>query len=195
MDDVRQRALGAILTNAVFSWQTLATALITVVLFFFFPAPFPWWQSWFWLIGGAIAEFGFIAATLTDPQAATQAVARQFEQRYDLSEIKNTVSRGRLRDALDYRRNMLNLAKQQQGAMRTSLMQTISDIDSWIEHMYDLSKHVDAFESNVLVERDLKTVPQQLKNAKTRLDMEKDPAVRSDLENQIKQLEQQQTNL
>lgn len=194
-ENVRQRALGAILMNAVVSWQTLVTLLVTAILFLFFPAPFPWWQAWFWLAGGVIAEAGFVISALTDPQAAQQAVARQFASQYDLAEIKNPVSRGRLRDALEYRRNMLNLARQQKGAMRVSLEQTVNEVNAWIGHMYELSKHIDAFESNDLVERDVKMVPQQLEKAKVRLNQETDPAVQRDLQNQIKQLEQQKANL
>ena len=91
--------------------------------------------------------------------------------------------------------NMLELAKHHQGAMRSSLMQTVNDINDWIGHMYDLATHIDAFDDNDLVERDRKMVPQQIEKTRIRINQEKDPAVRSDLEDQLKQLEQQQSNL
>jgi hypothetical protein len=194
-EEVRQRALGAIITNAFLRWESLVTLVLTAVLFLFVKDPFPWWQDWFWIVGGAIAEAALVISTLTDPHAAQAAVSRQFEGQYDLDNIKNRVSRERMKNALEYRRNMLDLVKRHQGAMRTSLQQTVNDINAWISHMYDLSLHIDAFESNALVERDLKVVPQQLEKARIRLERERDPAVRRDLENQIRQLEQQRTNL
>jgi hypothetical protein len=192
---IRERAMGAVIGNAFMRWESVLTVVLTIVLFLAFPNPFPWWQSWFWLIGGAIAEAALVISALTDPEAASQAIAREFDAKYDLREIKSTVSRQRLQSALEYRRNMLALAKRHGGAMRSSLMQTVNDINDWIGHMYDLAQHIDAFDNNELVERDRKMVPQQIEKTRIRINQEKDLSVRSDLENQLKQLEQQYTNL
>ena len=53
---VRDRALGAVIGNAFLRWESVLTIVLTAILFFFVPAPFPWWQPWFWLVAGAIAE-------------------------------------------------------------------------------------------------------------------------------------------
>ncbi len=192
---VRDRALGAIMRSAVFSWQTALTLVVTMILFFAVKDPFPGWQDWFWLVGGGLAEVAFVIANLTDPDAASQAIAREFDSQYDLGQIRNPVSRQRLQSALEYRRNMLALAKRHQGAMRTSMQQTVADINDWIGHMYDLALHIDAFDNNELVERDRKMVPQQIEKAEIRLKREQDPDVQRDLQSQIKQLQQQQDNL
>lgn len=194
-NSIKQRAFGAMLTSAVLRWETLVTLVLTGALFVAFPQPFPWWENWFWLIGGAIAEFALVASTLTDPEASQAAISREFENKYDLGEIHNPVSRQRLQSALEYRRNMLKLVGRHDGAMRLSLQQTVSDINDWIGHMYELAQHIDAFEGNQLVERDRRAVPQQLDKAQQRLARENDPAVRRELENQIQQLQQQLTNL
>ena len=192
---VRGRAASAVFLNAILSWQSLLTVLITAVLFVAVPTPFAWWQSWFWLVLGAIAEVALIVSKVTDPEAAQAAVEREFTEQYDLREIRNQVSRKRLEDAIEYRRSMVKLASRHSGAMRASLMNTIADVDDWIGHMYSLALHIDAFESNDLVERDRRTVPQQLDKTRQRLAIETDPAVRADLEGQARQLELQLTNL
>ncbi len=194
-DPVRERAVAAILKNAILSWQSALTLLITFILFFAVPTPFAGWQPWFWLIGGVLAEAAFVVSNLSDPDAATQAISHEFESQFDLSRIRNPISRQRLQSALEYRRNMLVLAKRHQGAMRTSMQQTVSDINDWITHMYDLAEHIDSFDSNDLVERDRKMVPQQIEKAQIRLKQEQDPDIRRDLEIQIKQLQQQNDNL
>jgi hypothetical protein len=194
-DQVRQRALGAVLRNAIFRWESLVTLLLTGMLFVAVPQPFPWWQDWFWLVGGLVAEAALVVATLTDEQAAQQAVAREFASRYDLRTIRSRVSRERVQNALEYRQGMLNLLDRHKGAMRASLQQTINDVDDWIGHMYNLALHIDAFEENELVMRDRRMVPQQLEKTRIRLQREQDPAVRRDLEGQIRQLEQQLANL
>lgn len=192
---VRGRAAGAVLQNAILSWQTLVTLVITAILFLFVPAPLPFWQAWYWLVAGAIAEVAFIAANLSNPEAAAEAIAREFEQKYDLGRVHSAVSRQRLERALEYRRNMLRLTERHGGAMRVQLQQTVADVNDWIGHMYDLALHIDAFEGNELVERDRRMVPEQLRKAKQRVDTETDPDVHRDLQEQVKALELQLDNL
>ncbi|RMF79799.1 MAG: hypothetical protein D6737_10165 [Chloroflexi bacterium] len=195
LDPVRQRALGAILQRAVLRWETAFTIALTAALVVFFPRPFDVWQPWFWVVGGVLAELALIASTITDPEANAEAVAREFENKYDLRAISNPVSRERLQSALEYRRNMINLLARHKGAMRMHLRQTVADIDDWIAHMYNLAQHIDAFENNELVERDRQRVPQQLEKARTRLAAEHDEKVRDDLARQVQQLEQQLQSL
>jgi hypothetical protein len=196
-NEVRNRALGAIFQSAVFSWQSLLTVIVTALLFLFVPLQdiIPGAPQWLWLIAGLIAEAAFIISTISDPEEAAKALAREFEQQFDLRQIKSTVARRRLESAIEYRRNMMELVKRHQGAMRLSLQQTVNDINDWIAHMYDLALHIDAFESNELVERDRRMVPQQIEKARLRLERETDPQVRRDLESQIDQLEKQIENL
>jgi hypothetical protein len=193
--NVRGRVAGAVLLNAILSWQSLLTVLITAVLVVAVPQPFDWWLPWFWLVLGAIAEVALIVSRVTDPDAAQAAVEREFTGQYDLKDIRNPVSRKRVQDAMEYRSSMITLSKRHSGAMRASLLNTINDVDDWIGNMYDLAIHIDAFESNDLVERDRRSVPQQLDNARKRLAIETDPAVRRDLEEQARQLELQLSNL
>jgi hypothetical protein len=194
-NNVRNRALGAVLLNALTRWESLLTIGLTAGLMILQPQPFPWWQPWFWLVGGAMAEAALVISALTDPNAARQAVAREFEQRFDLRQVKSPVSRKRLEDALEYRRNLMTLAGRHSGAMRVSLEQTAADVDDWISHMYDLALHIDAFEENELVRRDRTMVPQQIAAARRRLEIERDDGVRNDLQSQIDQLNKQFDNL
>lgn len=196
-NNVRERAFGAILQSALFSWQTAVTIIVTLVLFFGvdLSADLPFWQQWFWLVLGALAETAFVVATVTDPQASQEAMTRRFERQYDMNAIKNRVSRQRLSDALEYRSNMLTLAKRAKGALRLSLLDTVDDVNNWIDHMYDLAQHIDSFESNELVERDRRMVPQQLEKTRLRMEREEAPKVKEDLARQVRQLEQQLANL
>lgn len=192
---VRNRAFGAILANAIVRWESLVTVAMTGILFFAAPQPFPWWQPWFWLVAGGVAEAALILSHLTDPAEAQRAVAREFEQKFDLNAIRKETSRERVARAIDYRRNMLTLVDRHSGAMRAQLAQTTADVSDWIAQMYDLALHIDAFEGNDLVKRDLKHVPFLLEQARGRYAQERDPSVRASLEEQIRQLEIQLQNL
>lgn len=194
-DNVRSRATGAVITNALFRWESLVTIALTAILFLFVPAPFPWWQPWFWIVAGLIAEAALVVSAITDPEASAEAVAREFENKYDMRQVKSAVSRKRLEDALEYRRNMLKLSERHSGAMRVQLQQTIADVNDWIGQMYDLALHIDSFEGNELVERDRRMVPQQLEKVQIRLRNETDAGVQRDLQEQADRLQLQLDNL
>ncbi len=194
---IRQRATQAVIRNSVLSWQTVLTVSVSVLLFLFAgdSVSFDFWQPWFWLIGGGLAEIAWVVASVTDPQAIRAMVVRELERKVDLNSIQNEVSRQRIRDAMEYRNSMFDLVGQHQGAMRMSLSQTVDDVENWIAHMYSLAQHIDTLDANELVERDRRTVPQQIDNTKKRIQQEDDPQVRADLERKLMQLEQQRSNL
>jgi hypothetical protein len=197
-DPVRRRVFGSLLMNAVLRWESLVTLVITMILFFAVPSPNIFGivlPAWAWLIMGGMAESALVLSALTDPEEAQQAMAKEFESKYDLAHIRNANSRDRLRTAMDYRRNMLRLLKQHSGGMRQQLNTTVSQVNDWIARMYDIAQHIDSFETNELVERDIRMVPQQIEKVKTRIERESDERVKQDLERQLKQLELQRMNL
>ncbi len=194
-NDVRARATGAVITNALMRWETFVTVAITILLVLFVPTPFVWWQPWFWIVAGLVAEAALLVSALSDPNASAEAVAREFEAKYNLSQIRNANSRKRISDALEYRRSMLKLVDQHGGAMKTQLQQTVADVNDWIGQMYDLALHIDGFQSNDLVERDRRNVPIQLEKVQLRLKQETDPNIQKDLKEQADRLQLQLDNL
>ncbi|MGB1287866.1 MAG: hypothetical protein ACPG7F_15105 [Aggregatilineales bacterium] len=197
-EDVRQQILGTLALNAVLRWESLVTVLVTAILFLFvndISIAGLDWQPWFWLVLGGLAEGALVYSSITDPEETQEALARQFEAQYELSQIRNNVSRQRLRKAMDYRRSMLALVKKHQAAMKMELRNVVEEVNDWIAHMYDLAEHIDSFENNEIVDRDLKSVPQQIEKVQIRISRESDERVIGDLERQLKQLRQQKLNL
>ncbi len=197
-ENARQKVLGTLLASALLRWETLVTFMVTAILFLFVQdvnLPMLEWQPWFWLVLGGLAETVLIAATLTDPEATEQALAEDFEREYDLRNIRNRVSRERLRDAFEYRRNMLKLADRSKGAMRNRLRTLVSDVSDWITYMYNLAERIDLSESNDLVQRDRQQVPRKIESVKARIKIEPDEHARRSLQVQLTHLQQQQMSL
>lgn len=195
---IRRQVFGTLVMNAVLRWESFVTLLITAILFLAvgnFEVLGVQLPAVFWLLLGGVAEGALIASTLTDPEETQEAMAREFESKYNLAHVRNSVSRERLRTAMEYRRNMITLAKRQKGAMRTDQLATIEGVNNWIAAMYELAQHIDLFETNELVERDLRMVPQRIEKVKIRIERETDPRVVDDLERQLQLLEQQKINL
>ncbi len=194
-DAMRERALRAMLADAFFRWESAATIALTMLLVFFVPQPFEWWHPVFWVIGGALAELALIIAHVTDPQSAQQAISRMFLQKYDPRSIRNPVARQRAHKAIEYRAGIEALVRQQTGAMRLGMQETLDEIDDWIEQIFRLARRMDHFQEDSILERDRRAVPQELEKLRIRLQREADPTVRRELEDAIRLKEQQLANL
>lgn len=197
-NEARRKVFGTLLMNAVLRWESFVTLLLTMILFIgvgnfeLLGLPIP---AFAWLLLGGAAEAALVMSMLTDPEEAQEALAKEFESKYDISSVRNSVSRDRLRTAMEYRRNMLKLLKRHTGGMRVELRDTVNQVNNWIAAMYDLAIHIDSFEGNELVIRDMRMVPQQIEKVKIRIQREQDDRVREDLERQLRLLEQQKANL
>ncbi len=192
---LRQRARTALLSRALFRRESLITLALTALLAGSDLAPWPGWQPEYWLIGGVIALAALVGAHLLDEDSASQALGEELATQFDVHSIRNATSREQLRRALEYSVAMQRLLDLHQGALRESLRQTVADVDAWIAHMVNLAQHIDTFEDNELISRDLHAVPRRIEQTRKRLADEQDPELRHELQRQIDQLQQQLDNL
>lgn len=192
---IRQRARRALLTRALLRRESLITLALTALLIGADLRPLPDWQPWYWLVAGALSLAALVSGHLGDAESARQALNQEFAARYEIHSIRNASSRERLRRALEYSGAMHHMADLHQGALRDSLRQTAADVETWIAHMVHLARHIDTFEENDLVSRDLRTVPRRIERTRQRLASEQDPVIRSELQRQLEQLQQQLDNL
>ncbi len=192
---IRQRARRALLTGALLRRESLITLALTAVLVIADLQPLPDWQPWYWLVAGALALAALVAGHLGDAESASHVLHEEFAARYEIHSIRNATSRERLRRALEYSAAMQHMADLHQGALRESLRQTAADVETWIAHMVYLARHIDTFEENDLVSRDLKAVPRRIAQTRQRLASEQDPTIQGELQRQLEQLQQQLENL
>ncbi len=194
-EEIQQRALGAMLTDAFFTWPSAVNIAFSLIMFFLVPHLFVFWQPWFWIVFGVIAEAIYLVATLTDPVASQAAVSRMLMERYDPNDIKSLSARQSLQKALEYKKSIDAFAARQTGALKVSLSQTANEINDWIEQIYRLAKAIDSFEANTIIARDRDSVPTELANLKRRLAVETDPDVQAELKDAIQIRERLLDNL
>lgn len=187
---MQRRALGAIVSNAFFTWPSAVNIALFVLLFVFVPLPFAFWQPWMWLAIGALAEAVYLYATVTDPQAGSEAVRRMLVEKYNPSTINNAVARQRVQKALDYKGLIDKFVAQQGGALKVSLQDASLDINKMIELIYQLARKIDSFEALAQGNQTSVTVISDLNSMQKRLSLETDPSVRSELSDGI-QMKQQ----
>lgn len=184
------------LTSAFFRWESAATIALVILLAFFLPKPFPGWQWWFWLIGGALAEAAIVYTSVTDPKFGRQVVADMLREEFDLDDVQNEQCRGYLEKALEYRERIEEaLARRQRGVLRDHFQETARQIDDWIRSIYGIARRLDQYRQNDLIHRDAETVPVRIKNLQKQLAREDNVRVRSQLEETLRAKEVQLANL
>jgi hypothetical protein len=178
---MRREVLGKMVSNAFFGWESAVIIALTILLTFLNVHPFGWWQQWFWVVAGMLAELALIGVSLSDPENLRKAVADQFRQKFAPADIRNSRSRQRLEKALEYRARMEELVRSQSGAMRVNLQQAADEMDKGVRLMYSLGRRLDTFMDNQLIKRDIQTVPRAIQAMEIRLKKEKDERVRAEL--------------
>lgn len=194
-EQMRGRALSAILNAAFFSVESAVIIALSIVLFGLGYKPFDWWQAGYWLVFGALAEAVYVGVSISDPNAAQHLVDEMLSDRFDPNHIRNPLARERLKRALEYRRLILQAAAKHSGGMRQNIESAASEITGWIEQIYTLAQRMDAFEEDEVISRDRRLVPVDLDNLRRRLKNEESPAVRAELEEAIQTKETQLANL
>jgi hypothetical protein len=197
-DELRKRAFWTIVGHAFFRLESALIIAMTIVLTGLGLAGFnplkslEWWQPWYWLVFGLIAEALIFFSTLTDPEEGRKAVAAMLEEQFNPRVLKNRALSERIARALEYRQEIEKLILQTgSGLLRSHLEDDARQVDRWLEYIYRLAQRLDGYYRDKVIKQDMKSVPLAIKNYHARLQMEDDPAVREQMERTIAQKEAQ----
>jgi len=194
--DLERRALRAMLANAIFRWESAATISMVILLAFFLPKPFPGWQWWFWLIGGALAEVAIIYTSLTDPEFSRRVVADMLHQEFNMDALDDQRLKNYLTRALEYRERIEGaLVRRRHGMLQDHFKETARQIDKWIASIYEIARRLDQYGQDDLIHRDMKTVPARMQRLRQDLESEDDPRVLEQLSQTLRAKELQWSNL
>ena len=199
-DELRSRALRAMLSHAFFRWEsavTIATFFIVLpALTLLLGSWIPWWPWWAWLLAGAVAETVIVWASLSDEATAARVVADMFRRRFDPRTLRRAKLRDRVEKALEYRVRIEKVVQRtQKGVLREHLTEAARQITTWVEQVYALAQRLDAYESDPVLKQDLRSVPLAIKNFQARLELEDDESVRAQLRETIASKKAQWANL
>jgi len=194
--DLERRAFRAMLANAIFRWESAATISLVILLAFFLPKPFPGWQWWFWLIGGALAEVAIIYTSLTDPEFSRQVVADMLHQEFNMEALDDQRLKNYLARALEYRERIEGaLTRRRRGVLQDHFKETARQVDKWIASIYEIARRLDQYGQDDLIHRDIKSVPARIKRLQQELANEDDPRVLEQLQETMRAKELQWSNL
>ena len=191
-DELRKRAFWAMVGHAFFRFESAFIIGMTIVLTFLFPEPFSFWQAWYWVILGAVAEGLIFFSTLTDPEEGRKAVAAMLQEQFNPGALKNRALGDRIVKGLKYREGIEAVIRQSgSGVLRSHLEDDARQVDRWLDHVYRLAQRLDSYYQDKVIKQDMRSVPLAIKNFRARFKLEDDPGVREQMKKTIAQKEAQ----
>lgn len=195
-EDLERRARKALISYAIFRWESALIIGLTILLAVVYPSPFPWWRWYYWLGLGLIGEALIIYTSLTDERTAQHVVAAMFREQYSPGALRLSKYRQQMEKALEYQARIHKaIAEVKEGILRDRLARAGHGVNEWIAQIFQLAKRLEHFESNEVIAEDMKSVPAALKNLEARYKLEDDERVRADLLKAIEQKQAQWRNL
>ena len=194
--DLERRTWRAMLYSAFFRWESAVTISLAILLAFFLPKPFPGWQWWFWLVGGALAEAAIVYSSLTDPEFGRRVVADMLRQEFDIDDIHDDMYRGYLEKAFEYRERIEEaITQRRRGVLRDHFQETARQVDNWIRSIYEIALRLDGYDHDDFIRGEKLEVRERVAELRTRLAGETAPRVRAQLEETLRAKEVQLDNL
>ncbi len=179
---IEQQAQRALLTNAIFRWESAAVIGGTVLLSIFLNHWLAGWPLWAWPLGGVVAELAVIVSSLTDKSELQKVMESLFREKYNTAGIHDRELRAKLDEAEQYRQRIQEVvAQQKSGIIRDRLVETTNQVYDWIAHMVTLARRVDVYRNDQIIQRDQATAPKEIGDLQARMARERDPQVREQM--------------
>jgi aminopeptidase N len=187
MSDIRsrieKRARKAIIQYAFFRWENAVIIGMVLLLMFFLPQPFAGWPIWGWPALGLLGVAAIVYSSLTDMEANAKVQLDLFQERFNPRKVRDPELRREVEKALEYQRRIESyISKQRAGVLRDRLEDTAGQLADWVSHIYALALRLDAYRHDPLLAQERATAPKELEVLVSRQSLEKNTAVKQQLE-------------
>lgn len=201
MNDLRQRAAGALLKNAILSPISaviIAASMLLVGLGVDIPvigqalhlAP-----AW-WLAGLVPLWVAAVSAQALSKSAGEKAVQQAIREQFDTNTITNPHLKMNVVQAVAYRERIDKaVARFQDTGMQTRMQDVANQVEEWVRRIYSLATRLDAFRNDSIIHDDLNSVPEAIKKLKARQHSGGDNDIQRELEDTIARRQAQYDSL
>jgi hypothetical protein len=185
-DEITRQVRKATVQYAFIRWENAVLIGGTILLYYFLPRPLPAWPVWGWPVLGALAVSAMVASTLTDSQSRAKVQLALYEDRFSLGKIKGASLQQEVANAVALLGQVETyIAKQPAGKLGDFLQGTAGDIADWVDTLYELALHLDAYQQDPLLAQERKAVSQELNTLKARRKYESTPDIQTMLDEVI----------
>lgn len=153
-------------------------------------AEIPWFV---WPLGGLVAEAAVVYSSLTDREAHKRIVAAMLEDEFEPEKLQSKDLQEQVRDAFKYRGLITAaLRERRESVLKDHLAETAVQLDEWLEEVYGLAQRLDRYRRERSLHRqNWERGQQRMAELRQLLQRENNPALRQDIEYNIKSLQRQ----
>jgi hypothetical protein len=193
------RVQKALIQEAIVRPESALVISITLLLAVFAPQigylefiPF-----WMWLLGGALAEGALIYSSLSDPEFGSKVAAKELRREFHPEKLGDPQLQQRVYEALDYRSRIEKTIREQDDSMvRDELSATATQIDDWLEHIYNLAQRIDRYQQErEVLDRDRDRTEKRVRELEILLAREESESIRTQIASTLQSKERQLSTL
>jgi hypothetical protein len=182
-----KRERSALLSYALFRWESAVTLAMTLILAVFVPDPFrgavSFWGAWVWIALGVLAEALIVLTTLSDPDVRVRIVGQLIRARFGLDAIADVDLRQRIAKSIDTREQMEAMLQRTRDRTVAAQLGVIADaVSDWIAALYALAQRIDHDRNNTVLRRNRGAIPNAIRTLESQLARTTGPEARAEIE-------------
>ena len=193
---LENRVQKAIWQESFVRWESGVVLALTAILTTFSALGFPLVEFvpfWAWLLGGLAAELGLVYSSVLDPEFGHKVVAKMLQTKFKPERLNDKKLQQHINEALDYRSRIeKGVREQSDSVLKDELIQTASQIDDWLENMYDLARRIDRYQQErEILHRDRVRAESRMGQLNAEFAKANNPAVKEQIQTTLNSLQRQ----
>jgi hypothetical protein len=187
-EEMKQQIQKTVLSYAFFRPESALVIAITIILVGLSFLNLSWLPGewWLWLLFGLVGEALIMLTTLRDEGLYKRAMDEIFDREFDVKKLRSPDLREKLSKALEYRDLIVKeIEREEEPVLDDYLSDMVQGLEDWISQVYRLAQGLDVYRHDPVIDRDMETVPEELKKYEKRLAEEEESSVRGDLEKTV----------
>ncbi len=196
-DELEKKTQNAIIQAAFLRWESAVVIAGTLLLMVFGGNIVEFVPAWGWFLSGLLAEAGLVYSSMSDPEFGRQVVAELLRTKFKPERLKDKKLQRQINEALDYRSRIEKAIREQDDSiLKDEFNQTASQIDDWLENIYDLARRIDRQQQEkVILERDRKRTRSRINQLNQQLQTESNQSIVQQIESTLESMKRQLATL
>lgn len=193
---LEERVQKEIWQESFFRWESAVVLVLTAALTVFSALGMPLVEFvpfWGWLLGGLLAEAGLVYSSVLDPAFGQRVVAKMLQEEFKPERLKDKRLQQRINEAFDYRSRIeKGIRERSDSVLKDELAQTASQIDDWLENIYDLARRIDRYQQErEILHRDKVRAESRVAQLQAELGKANNPAIKEQIQTTLDSLQRQ----
>lgn len=193
---LEDRVQKAIWQESIVRWESGVVLALTAILTTFSALGVPLIEFvpfWGWLLGGILAEAGLVYSSVLDPAFGEQVVAKMLKHEFKPERLIDKKLQRQMSEALDYRSRIeKGIRERTDSVLKDELSETASQIDDWLENIYDLARRIDRYQQErEILHRDRVRAESRMAQLHADFAQAQNPAVKEQIQTTLNSVQRQ----